>query len=116
LIGKEGRVTGAEVVEVVWEKIDGRFQMKEIPGTEELIEADLVLLSMGFVSPVHDGLLDGLGVEYDERGNVKAVSNTTSIDKVFAAGDVARGASLVVHAIRSGRDAAEKIHEYLMQD
>jgi len=116
LIGKNGRVTGAEVVEVVWEKIDGRFQMKEIPGTEELIEADLVLLSMGFVSPVHEGLLDGLGVEYDERGNVKAVTNTTSVDKVFAAGDVARGASLVVHAIRSGRDAAEKIHEYLMQD
>lgn len=116
VVGTEGRVTGVEVVEVIWEKIDGRFQMKEIPGTEELIEADLVLLSMGFVSPVHDGLLDGLGVEYDERGNVKAVSNTTSIDKVFAAGDVARGASLVVHAIRSGRDAAEKIHEYLMQD
>jgi glutamate synthase (NADPH/NADH) small chain len=116
LIGKDGKVTGAEVVEVVWEKIDGRFQMKEIPGTEELIEADLVLLSMGFVSPVHEGLLDGLGVEYDERGNVKAVTNTTSVDKVFAAGDVARGASLVVHAIRSGRDAAEKIHEYLMQD
>jgi len=116
VVGKEGRVTGVEVVEVIWEKLDGRFQMKEIPGTEELIEADLVLLSMGFVSPVHEGLLDGLGVEYDERGNVKAVSNTTSIDKVFAAGDVARGASLVVHAIRSGRDAAEKIHEYLMQD
>ncbi|GET26544.1 glutamate synthase subunit beta [Prolixibacter sp. NT017] len=116
LIGKDGKVTGAEVVEVVWEKIDGRFQMKEIPGTEELIEVDLVLLSMGFVSPVHEGLLDGLGVEYDERGNVKAVTNTTTVDKVFAAGDVARGASLVVHAIRSGRDAAEKIHEYLMQD
>ncbi|GET19851.1 glutamate synthase subunit beta [Prolixibacter denitrificans] len=116
LIGKDGKVTGAEVVEVVWEKIDGRFQMKEIPGTEELIEVDLVLLSMGFVSPVHEGLLDGLGVEYDERGNVKAVTNTTSVDKVFAAGDVARGASLVVHAIRSGRDAAGKINEYLMQD
>ncbi|GET32079.1 dihydropyrimidine dehydrogenase subunit A [Prolixibacter bellariivorans] len=116
VVGKEGKITGVEVVEVIWEKIDGRFQMKEIPGTEELIEADLVLLSMGFVSPVHEGLLDGLGVEYDERGNVKAVTNTTTVDKVFAAGDVARGASLVVHAIRSGRDAAEKIHEYLMQD
>jgi len=116
VVGKEGKITGVEVVEVIWEKIDGRFQMKEIPGTEELIEADLVLLSMGFVSPVHEGLLDGLGVEYDERGNVKAVTNSTSVDKVFAAGDVARGASLVVHAIRSGRDAAEKIHEYLMQD
>ncbi|GET31036.1 glutamate synthase subunit beta [Prolixibacter sp. SD074] len=116
VVGTGGRVTGVEVVEVIWEKIDGRFRMKEVPGTEELIEADLVLLSMGFVSPVHDGLLDGLGVEYDERGNVKAVTNTTSVDKVFAAGDVARGASLVVHAIRSGRDAAEKIHDYLMQD
>jgi len=112
-IGDNNKVAGVEVVQVEWLKEHGRMIMKEIPGTEEIIKADLVLLSMGFVSPVHDGLLDNLGVEYDQRGNLKSVNNATNLDKVFAAGDVTRGASLVVHAIRSGRDAAMKIHEYL---
>jgi glutamate synthase (NADPH/NADH) small chain len=87
--------------------------MKEIPGTMEIINADLVLLAMGFVSPVRAGLLDDLGMEYDQRGNLKSVNNLTGIDKIFAAGDATRGASLVIHAIRSGRDAAFRIHEYL---
>ena len=113
-IGKNGHLTGVEVVKVSWVPENGRMVMKEIPGTLEIIEADLVLLSMGFVSPVHEGLLDNLGVEYDQRGNVKAVDNATSLDKVFVAGDVTRGASLVVWAIRSGRDAAQKINEYVM--
>ncbi len=112
-IGENGHITGVEVVQVEWTGQNGQMTMKEIPGTEEIIEADLVLLSMGFVSPVHSGLLDNLGIEYDQRGNVKSIDNQTTIDKVFAAGDVTRGASLVVHAIRSGRDAAMKIHEFI---
>ena len=87
--------------------------MKEIPGTLEIIEADLVLLSMGFLSPTHKGLLDSLGVEYDERGNVKSVNNATNLDKIFVGGDATRGASLVVWAIRSGRDAAKRIHQFV---
>jgi glutamate synthase (NADPH/NADH) small chain len=91
------------------------MNMKEVPGTIEIIEADLVLLSMGFLSPIHAGLLDSLGVEYDPRGNVKSVDNSTNLDKIFVAGDVTRGASLVVWAIRSGRDAAKKINEYVIK-
>lgn len=112
-IGDNNRVTGVEVIKVEWLKENGRMTMREIPGTIEIIQADLVLLSMGFVSPIHAGLLDNLGVEYDQRGNLKSVDNVTNLDKIFAAGDVTRGASLVVHAIKSGRDAAFRIHEYL---
>jgi glutamate synthase (NADPH/NADH) small chain len=112
-IGDNNRLTGVEVIKVEWVKENGRMTMKEIPGTIEIIQADLVLLSMGFASPIHAGLLDNLGVEYDQRGNLKSVDNVTNLDKIFAAGDVTRGASLVVHAIRSGRDAALRIHEYL---
>ena len=112
-IGHNGNLTGVEVVQVEWIRDNGRMIMKEIPGTLELIEADLVLLSMGFLSPVHAGLLDNLGVEYDHRGNVKSEDNSTNLEKVFVAGDVTRGASLVVWAIRSGRDAAKRIHQYV---
>jgi glutamate synthase (NADPH/NADH) small chain len=114
-VGNKGSLTGVEVIQVEWIHENGRMIMKEIPGTEELIEADLVLLSMGFLSPVHEGLLDSLGVEYDQRGNVKSFDNATSLDKIFVAGDITRGASLVVWAIRSGRDAAKRIHQYVMK-
>lgn len=113
-VGKNGVLTGVEVVTVEWIKENGRMVMKEVPGTLELIEADLVLLSMGFLAPIHQGLLDSLGVEYDERGNVKSFNNATNLDKVFVGGDATRGASLVVWAIRSGRDAAKRIHKYVM--
>ncbi len=113
-VGKNGVVTGVELVTVEWVKENGRMVMKEVPGTLELIEADLVLLSMGFLAPIHQGLLDSLGVEYDERGNVKSYNNATNLDKVFVGGDATRGASLVVWAIRSGRDAAKRIHKYVM--
>ena len=118
LIGDaEGNVTAAEVVQVEWVKDDsGRMQMKEVEGSLEVIKADLVLLSMGFVSPLHEGLLDSLGLEYDQRGNVKAsTNNQTSLAKVFVAGDATRGASLVVHAIKSGRDAAAGVHKFLKE-
>lgn len=113
-IGANGNLTGVEVVKVEWVTQNGRMVMNEIPGTVELIEADLVLLSMGFLSPIHAGLLDKLGVEYDQRGNVKSIDGSTNLEKIFVAGDVTRGASLVVWAIRSGRDAAKRIHKYVM--
>lgn len=115
LIGENGKVKEAEVVEVVWEKDkDGRWLMSEVPGTEQILKADLVLLSMGFTQPVHHGLLDELGIEYDARGNVKVNSKKqSSVEKVFAAGDVERGASLVVHAIQCGKHAATAINEFL---
>ena len=112
-IGKNGKLTGVEVVEVEWLKENGKMQMKEI-GKPEIIKTDIVLLSMGFVSPIHEGLLDQLSVEYDVRGNVKTSSfNQSSISKVFVAGDATLGASLVVRAIDSGRKAAEAMDEYL---
>ncbi|SCM78907.1 Glutamate synthase (NADPH) small chain [uncultured Pleomorphomonas sp.] len=95
-------------------KVDARFQ--PIPGTEFTLDADLVLFAMGFVHPVHEGMIDELGVDKDGRGNVKATETDyrTSIDKVFAAGDMRRGQSLVVWAIREGRQAARAIDEFLM--
>ncbi len=114
-IGENGKLRQVEVVQVEWVKDEnGRFQMKEVPGSIERIEADLVLLAMGFTQPVHSGLLDSLGVEYDARGNVKVnEQKQASIEKVFAAGDSEKGASLVVHAIEAGKVAARGIHEFL---
>ena len=95
-------------------KVDAKFQ--PIPGSEFSIDADLVLFAMGFVHPVHEGMINDLGVDKDGRGNVKATEADyrTSIDKVFAAGDMRRGQSLVVWAIREGRQAARAIDEFLM--
>lgn len=115
--GKGGQVTKIHCVEVAWKQDEnGRWQMQEIPGSEFTLEADLVLLAMGFVHPVHEGMLEQLKVELDPRGNVKADTKSyrTSIPKVFAAGDMRRGQSLVVWAIREGRQAARAVDEYLM--
>ncbi|MDP2890286.1 MAG: FAD-dependent oxidoreductase, partial [Bacteroidota bacterium] len=82
--------------------------------TSETMDFDLVLLSMGFTQPVHNGLLDQLGIEYDARGNVKVnAKKQTSIEKVFACGDIEAGASLVVRAIEAGKIAAANVDEYL---
>lgn len=91
-------------------------QMQEIPGSEFELKAELVLLAMGFVHPVQEGMLNELGLDLDQRSNVKADTNNyqTSIEKVFAAGDMRRGQSLVVWAIREGRQAARAVDEYLM--
>lgn len=114
-IGKNGNVTGAEVVEVAWEKdANGKMAMKELPGTERIIPADLVLLSLGFLHPVQEGLLKDLELKLSERGNVHVSKNhQTSRAKIFAAGDAVSGATLVVRAIASGRKAAEDIDRYL---
>jgi glutamate synthase (NADPH/NADH) small chain len=89
--------------------------MKPAPGTEFDLRADLVLLAMGFVSPVHEGLVSDLGIALDGRGNIAAntVDYRSSIDKVFACGDMRRGQSLVVWAIREGRQAARAVDLFL---
>jgi glutamate synthase (NADPH/NADH) small chain len=113
-VGENGKVTGVKTVRVEWK--DGK--MVEVAGTEEIIKADLVLLAMGFVNPVAT-ILEGFGVEKDARGNAKASTEftggyATNVNKVFAAGDIRRGQSLVVWAIREGRQAARAVDEFLM--
>ncbi len=113
-VGENGKVTGVKTVRVEWK--DGK--MVEVAGTEEIIKADLVLLAMGFVNPVAT-ILEGFGVEKDARGNAKATTEftggyATNVPKVFAAGDIRRGQSLVVWAIREGRQAARSVDEFLM--
>lgn len=110
-IGENGKVVALKGTKVEWK--DGKMQ--EVPGTEFVIKADLVLLAMGFVSPVQK-LLEAFGVEKDQRGNAKANTENyaTSSAKVFAAGDIRRGQSLVVWAIREGRQAARAVDEFLM--
>jgi glutamate synthase (NADPH) small chain len=117
VVGQEGKVTGLELVRLEWKRDDkGQMRMQEIAGSEFVIEADLILLAMGFVHPVHEGLIEQLGVELDGRGNIKAGEDDyrTSVDRIFAAGDMRRGQSLVVWAIREGRQAARAVDEYLM--
>ncbi len=112
---EQGNVKQTEIVQVEWSKdAEGRWLMNEIEGTTELIDTDLVLLSMGFTQPVHNGLLNTLGVDYDPRGNVKVDERKqTSVEKIFAAGDAEKGASLVVHAIQAGNVAARGVDAYL---
>ena len=115
--GENGHVTGLNAVRVNWSVgPDGRMGMQEIPGSDFHIKADLVLLAMGFVHPVHGGLLENLEIELDGRGNVKADDRNyaTSQDKIFVAGDARRGQSLVVWAIREGRQCARAVDEFLM--
>lgn len=114
----KGKLKSLTVVDLEWKLMeDGRpSQFVEIPGSEREIPCELALLAMGFVHPEHEGLLLELGVELDNRGNVKADEREyqSSIQKIFAAGDVRRGQSLVVWAISEGREAARKVDEFLM--
>jgi glutamate synthase (NADPH/NADH) small chain len=113
-IGENNQVKGVEVEEVEWVKKDNRHQMEVISGTRRIIEADLVLLAMGFVHPVIEGLLSELELELTQRNNIKVSANlSTSRQKVFAAGDSVNGASLVVNAIASGRKVAKEIDRFL---
>lgn len=114
-IGENGKLKQTEVVQVEWAKDEnGRWMMNEVEGTTQLIDTDLVLLSMGFTQPVHNGLLDALSVEYDPRGNVKVNElKQTTVEKIFAAGDAEKGASLVVHAIEAGKVAARGVDAFL---
>jgi glutamate synthase (NADPH/NADH) small chain len=114
--GREGRVARLHGYEVRWtEAVAGKGPAPErIPGSEFVMDADLVLLAMGFVQPEHHGLLDLLGVAYDGRGNVRVDERMmTSADKVFAAGDATTGAWLVVRAVAAGRRLARQVDEFL---
>ena len=105
-IGEDGRVTALETVHVEMKHVDGRMQFVEIPGSEKIYPADLVLLAMGFVGPERKGLLEGLHVALDRMGNVQADANKqTSIPKVFTAGDMTRGQSLIVWPLGFGNHA-----------
>jgi glutamate synthase (NADPH/NADH) small chain len=113
-IGEKGKVTGLKTVQVEFK--DGK--LIDVPGTEKVLKADLVLLAMGFVNPVAT-VLEAFGVDKDARGNAKATTEftggyATNVPKVFAAGDIRRGQSLVVWAIREGRQAARSVDEFLM--
>ena len=113
-IGQNGQLSEVEVEEVEWTKDEsGRWNMKPI-GKTEIIKADLVFLALGFIHPVHEGLLTELGVKFDGRGNVSTdKASQSNVKKVFATGDAAIGASLVVRAIALGRKVAEDIHKSL---
>lgn len=115
-MGEDGKVKEAMAEEVIWQKgADNKFSMVS-SGNKEILKADLVLLALGFVHPVHEGLLTQLGINYDMRGNVAVdKKHSSNVEKVFATGDAIMGASLVVKAIASGRKVAEDIHQLLSQ-
>jgi glutamate synthase (NADPH/NADH) small chain len=102
------------ISEVEWTVENGRPKMVEKPGSEKEIPCELALIAAGFLHPQHEGMLTDLGVEYDERGNVKTTKYQTNNPKVFSAGDMRRGQSLVVWAISEGRECAKTVDEYLM--
>jgi len=112
---ENGNLTGLKIAEVEVISVSGKAPtFVEIPGTEKIIPCELALLAMGFLHPQHTGLLDQLGVDYDERGNVKCQRYQTSVESIFAAGDTRRGQSLVVWAISEGREAARAVDKYLV--
>ena len=118
-IGDEkGNLKALKIVDLEWKITeDGRpASFIEVAESEREIPCELALLAMGFVHPQQDGLLNELGIELDERGNVKATEKNyqTNISKIFAAGDMRRGQSLVVWAISEGRECARKVDEFLM--
>lgn len=107
-------VSSVDVESVKWELIDGKYSMKSLPNSKETIKADLVLLAMGFIHPLIEGMVAELDLELSDRKNIKVgKTHQTNIENVFAAGDSVSGASLVVHAIASGRKAAKHINKYL---
>ena len=117
ICSENGVVTGLELVRLQWQQDEnGQWQMSEVEGSEFTIKTDLILLAMGFVHPVHEGLLADLGIDLDNRGNIDAAESNyqTSVKNVFACGDSRRGQSLVVWAIREGRQSARAVDEYLM--
>ncbi|MBU1693232.1 MAG: glutamate synthase subunit beta [Verrucomicrobia bacterium] len=113
-VGAGVRVRSVITVNLEFVKKDGRLQMVEVPGSEHEWPCELVLLALGFVGPEPDGIIARLGVDLDERGNVKTENYATRVKGVFSAGDMRRGQSLIVWAISEGREAARAVDEYLM--
>src|SRR5690606_10454929 len=115
---EQGNLKSARIVDLEWEQdaLGRPVKFTEVAGSEREIPCELALLAMGFLHPQHDGLLQQLGVELDERGNVRAQEGVyqTSAERIFVAGDMRRGQSLVVWAISEGRECARKVDEYLM--
>ena len=113
---KKGNLTGVKLVDIDWvlDEETGKSKFHEIEGTERVIPCELALLAIGYLHPQHEGMLNQLKVEYDQRGNVNATNYQTNIEKVFTAGDMRRGQSLVVWAISEGREAAKKVDKFLM--
>jgi glutamate synthase (NADPH/NADH) small chain len=117
VLGQDGKIAALECVRVDWQIGDGgKMNLVEVPGSTLTLKADLVLLAMGFTGPRKAGLLEQAGVEMDARGNVKAGLGNyqTSAAKIFSCGDMRRGQSLVVWAIREGRQCARGVDEFLM--
>ncbi len=114
-IGDEnGNLKAVKLIDLEWKTENGRMIFVEVAGSEREVPCELALLAMGFLHPQQEGMLNDLGIELDERGNVKAQNYQTNNAKVFAAGDMRRGQSLVVWAISEGREAARSVDEYLM--
>jgi glutamate synthase (NADPH/NADH) small chain len=114
----KGNLAALKIVDLEWKLAeDGRpARFTEVAGSERIMPCELALLAMGFVHPQHEGMLQDLGVEFDEKGNVKATEKSfqTNINKIFSAGDMRRGQSLVVWAISEGRECARRVDEFLM--
>ncbi len=114
---EDGEVTGIKIATIEWHReSDGKRSFKKVPGSERIIPCDLVLLAMGFVSPDKNGLLQKLGIQLNDRDHIDAPGYQTNLDKVFAAGDMRRGQSLVVWAIAEGREAADAVGAFLEKD
>ena len=111
-----GVLTGIELVDIEW-KMDestGRYDFVDVAGTTRIMECDYVFIAAGFLHPQKEGIIDQLGIELDNRGNVTTKNYQTNLPHVFAAGDMRRGQSLVVWAIQEGREAARAVDRYLM--
>jgi glutamate synthase (NADPH/NADH) small chain len=112
-----GHLSALRIADLAWKEENGRAgTFTEVPGTEREVPCELALLALGFVHPVHTGMLTDFGVELDERGNVKTSRYQTSVEKIFSAGDMRMGQSLVVWAISEGREAARAVDQYLTGD
>jgi glutamate synthase (NADPH/NADH) small chain len=109
----KGNLKALKIVDVEWKVKDGKSSFEEIKGSEREIPCELALLAMGFLHPQQQGVIQQLGVELDDRGNVRCTNYQTSVEGIFAAGDMRRGQSLVVWAISEGREAARAVDEYL---
>ena len=113
---KKGALRALQIVEVEWARDEesGRFSFQELAGTEREIPCELVLIAAGFLHPQYEGMLQKLGLELTDRGNVQDDHYQSNREKVFVAGDMRRGQSLVVWAISEGREAAKAVDQYLM--
>lgn len=116
-----GSLRAVRCARVAWKRVDGQWKMEEVPDSEFELKAELVTLAMGFVHPVYQGMLEDFDLALDQRGNVAAGTSgdkayRTNVEGVFSAGDMRRGQSLVVWAIHEGRECAEAVNQFLLED